>query len=217
MIEGITLKPKTGTDELKVFKLIVSADENDGDYKYRTIIVEESIIATIIEEDISIVDDSENNTISINNQDNNLGIGNYEFALLNQEGFIVRNYQDQPNFEGLEGGVYTVLVRDKNDCGVAQIDISIIEFPKFFTPNNDGYNDTWTIKGANSTFYPQSKIHIFNRFGKVVAEIPMDGEGWNGIYKGKILPSSDYWFNIQITDRNGITRNRKGHFSLLRK
>ncbi|WP_148870600.1 T9SS type B sorting domain-containing protein, partial [Tenacibaculum adriaticum] len=183
----------------------------------RTIIVEESIIATIIEEDISIVDDSENNTITINNQDNNLGIGNYEFALLNEEGFIVRNYQDEPNFEGLEGGVYTILVRDKNDCGVAQIDISIIEFPKFFTPNNDGYNDTWTIKGANSTFYPQSKIHIFNRFGKVVAEIPLDGEGWNGLYKSKALPSSDYWFNIQITDRNGITRNRKGHFSLLRK
>ncbi|MFY7669452.1 T9SS type B sorting domain-containing protein, partial [Tenacibaculum sp. MEBiC06402] len=38
-----------------------------------------------------------------------------------------------------------------------------------------------------------------------------------GLYNGKVLPSNDYWFNIELTDRNGNKISRKGHFSLLRK
>ena len=39
----------------------------------------------------------------------------------------------------------------------------------------------------------------------------------NGLYNGKLLPSNDYWFNIELTDRSGKKISRKGHFSLLRK
>ncbi|MFD2568061.1 T9SS type B sorting domain-containing protein [Pseudotenacibaculum haliotis] len=44
----------------------------------------------------------------------------------------------------------------------------------------------------------------------------MDNPGWNGTFNGKVLPSDDYWFSIKLTDRNGILRERKGNFSLLR-
>ncbi|MDY0779916.1 T9SS type B sorting domain-containing protein [Tenacibaculum sp. IB213877] len=196
---------------------ITATNTTTGCTRTRTIIVEESIIASIEEEDITIIDDSNNNSISINNEDNNLGVGDYEFALQNEQGFIVQNFQDEPYFEGLEGGIYTILVRDKNGCGLAQIEVSVIEFPKFFTPNNDGYNDTWTIKGANTDFYPQSTVYIFDRHGKTLASFPIDSEGWNGLYNGKPLPSNDYWFNIQLIDNNGNIKNKKGHFSLLRK
>ncbi len=183
----------------------------------RTIVVNESIIATITDDDIKIIDDSNNNSIVIDNANNNLGIGDYEFALQNEDGTIIRNFQDEPLFDQLQGGIYSVLVRDKNGCGIAQIDVSVIEFPKFFTPNNDGTNDIWVIKGANSTFYPESNIYIFDRFGKVITKLEIDGDGWNGLYNGKVLPSSDYWFNIQLVDRKGNVRDRRGHFSLLRK
>jgi len=177
--------------------------------------VDESIIATITNDDLTIVDDSENNSITID--PTNLGIGDYEYALVDENDNFIRNYQDVPFFENLGGGFYVVLVRDKNGCGTASLLVSVIEFPKFFTPNNDGQNDTWAIKGANSTFFPTSQISIFNRFGKLVAQIDIDNVGWTGTYNGKTLPSDDYWYAIKLVDSNGVVRERKGNMSLLRR
>ena len=195
----------------------VVATTTDGTVCSRTreIQVNESIIATISDADITIVDDSENNSITID--PTNLGIGAYEYALLDENNNVAFNYQDTPFFENLAGGFYTILVRDKNGCGTASLLVSVIEFPKFFTPNNDGIKDTWAIKGANSTFFPTSQISIFNRFGKIVAQIDIDNPGWTGNYNGKTLPSDDYWFSINLIDRNGVVRERKGNFSLLRR
>lgn len=194
----------------------VTATTTDGTScgRTRTIQVNESIIATITEDDVTIVDDSDNNSITID--PTNLGVGDYEYALRNEDG-ITTPYQDSPVFENLPGGFYTILVQDKNGCGIAQLEVSVVEFPKFFTPNNDGVKDTWEIKGANSTLFPGSMISIFNRFGKIVAKIDIDGPGWDGTFNGKTLPSDDYWFSIELIDRNGVMRNRKGNFSLLRK
>lgn len=195
----------------------VTGTATDGTNCARTIEVRvnESIIATLTDADVAIIDDSDNNSIHIN--PDNLGIGDYEYALDNENGILIRSYQDSPIFENLEGGFYTILVRDKNGCGVATLDVSVVEFPKFFTPNNDGVNDTWAIKGANSTFFPESEINIFNRFGKVVAQINIDNPGWDGTFNGKVLPSDDYWFSIRLVDRNGIVRKRQGNMSLLRR
>ena len=196
----------------------VTATSTDGTNCSRTreIQVNESIIATITEDDVTIVDDSENNSVTIDTA--SLGIGDYEFALADEENFIVRSYQDDPIFENLEGGFYTILVRDKNGCGVASLDVSVVEFPKFFTPNNDGFNDTWLIKGVNSIFFEESQINIFNRFGKLVAQVSTDSdEGWDGTYNSDVLPSDDYWFSVRLVDRNGILRERQGNFSLLRR
>jgi gliding motility-associated-like protein len=181
----------------------------------REIQVNESIIATLTENDITIVDDSANNSISIDTT--NLGIGDYEFALTDENGNFLRNYQDDPIFEDLEGGFYTILVNDKNGCGTASLEVSVVEFPKFFTPNNDGVNDTWAIKGANSIFYPNSQINIFNRFGKVMAQIDIDNPGWDGTFNGNVLPSDDYWFSIKLIDRNGNVRERAGNLTLIRR
>ena len=173
--------------------------------------VDESNIATITEDDITVVGDSENNSITIDNSNNNLGIGDYEFALDNGYG----PYQDEPFFEYVFSGIHTVFVRDKNGCGVVSIEVPVIGYPKFFTPNNDGYNDYWQVQGINEYFYPTSLIYIFDRFGKIIANVDPTSEGWNGIYNGTLLPSSDYWFSVQLTDQNGISHERKGHFSLI--
>ncbi|MDC3366477.1 T9SS type B sorting domain-containing protein, partial [Flavobacteriaceae bacterium] len=181
----------------------------------REIQVNESIRATITDDDVTIVDDSDNNSITID--PTNLGIGDYQYALIDENG-VQTAFQDIPVFENLAGGFYTIVVQDKNGCRPdANLVVSVIEYPKFFTPNNDGINDTWAIKGANSTFYPNAQIYIFNRFGKVVAQIDVDNPGWDGTYGGKILSSDDYWFSIMMVDRNGNARERKGNFSLLRR
>jgi len=171
----------------------------------------ESIIPTIVEDDITVVDDSDNNSITINTE--NLGIGDYEFAINDPLGI----FQDEPYFESLEPGIHTIYVRDKNGCGVAEIDVPIIGFPKFFTPNNDTFNDTWKVIGAHIIYFKSVDITIFDRFGKILAilDINSNSSGWNGVYNGKIMPSSDYWYSAVLVDKKGKSRIKKGHFSLI--
>lgn len=178
------------------------------------ITIVESAIAVLNDSEIVLVDDSNNNSININIA--NLGIGDYEFSLLDEDLLTLVDFQDSPFFDNLEGGVYTVLIRDKNGCGVLSKEISLITFPKFFTPNNDGVNDTWKIKGITRTFYQSGKINIFNRYGKHVANFSIYENGWDGLYNNKILPSNDYWFVAELLGVNGRTRIRKGNFSLIR-
>jgi len=213
----------TTNDELTVssgglYTVTATTTNGTGCSRTRTIQVNESIIATITENDITVVDDSDNNSITIDNSTDNLGIGDYEFALADTDGNIIKNYQDEPLFEGLEGGVYNVLVRDKNGCGIASVIVPVVTYPKFFTPNNDGVLDTWKIPVSNNSFYTSARVEIFDRYGKVVALITdKNGQGWDGMYNGSKLPSNDYWFNAVLEDINGTIRKKAGHFSLLRK
>ncbi|URC12725.1 T9SS type B sorting domain-containing protein [Flavobacterium sp. B183] len=84
-----------------------------------------------------------------------------------------------------------------------------LPFPNFFTPNNDGYNDTWTIDFGYLA--PNTVIQIFNRYGKFIKELTKDTY-WDGTYLGKNEPTSDYWFTA--TRSNG--KEYRGHFTLKR-
>jgi gliding motility-associated-like protein len=171
-----------------------------------TVTVTESSVADIDIEDILVTDNSENNTITILNDNNQLGIGNYEYALDNPDG----PYQQEMVFENVKPGMHTVYVRDRNLCGLTSVQVPVIGFPKFFSPNNDGYYDTWQVMGITSQ--PNSTIYIFDRYGKVMAELKPQDLGWDGSYNGKQMPSSDYWFMVNLQDGRTV----KGHFSLIR-
>ncbi|WP_298948811.1 T9SS type B sorting domain-containing protein [uncultured Polaribacter sp.] len=191
-----------------------------------TIVVNESNPATLLSSFVTIVDEGNiigsnaNLSISIDTINNDLGPGDYQFALKNDDENTTTPFQNEPLFENLEGSIYTIIVNDKNGCVPdATLQVSVIQFPKFFTPNGDGKNDTWAVKGANKTFYPNASINIFNRYGKLVAQIPIDSQGWNGTYNGKLLTSDDYWYNITLipADKTKPTINKKGNFSLVRR
>ena len=230
-LNGDLLGTKQDLDITSAGTYIVTATTTNGTNCPRTreIVINESNIATLENSFITIIDESnnignENNlSISINTTDNDLGPGDYQFAVLNndnQDRFPSIGFQDEPLFENLEGGIYTIIVNDKNGCSPdTELLVSVIQFPKFFTPNGDSENDTWVIKGANQTFYPNSSINIFNRYGKLVAQVAINNQGWDGTYNGKVLSSDDYWFNITLipADNTKPSINKKGHFSLLRK
>ncbi|MFL3661421.1 MAG: T9SS type B sorting domain-containing protein, partial [Polaribacter sp.] len=192
----------------------------------KTITVSESDSAILLNSFVTIVDEgnnigSENNSsISIDILNNNLGPGDYQFALINDDTNTSTSFQDEPLFENLEGGFYTIVVRDLNGCiPDTKLQVSVLQFPKFFTPNGDGSNDTWLLKGVNKAFYPNSSINVFNRYGKLVAQLPIDGPGWNGTYNSKKLPSDDYWYNVTLipADPSKPAIKKTGNFSLLRK
>jgi gliding motility-associated-like protein len=133
------------------------------------------------------------------------GIGSYEFSL---DGVT---YYPTPVFTGLQTGEYTVYIRDINGCGpVYTKDIYILDYPKFFTPNGDGINDVWRIPFLNQ--YPQAVVNIFDRYGKVVAGFSGRDNAWDGTLNGELLPSTDYWFVIQL----GTGRTISGHFAMMR-
>ncbi|MCB4807494.1 BspA family leucine-rich repeat surface protein [Tamlana sp. 62-3] len=80
--------------------------------------------------------------------------------------------------------------------------------PKYFTPNNDGYNDKWIIPETVSSI---SNVLIFNRYGKLLKQLNDPYSGWDGTYSKKMLPNDDYWYKIIFTDGSWLT----GHFSLI--
>jgi gliding motility-associated-like protein len=179
------------------------------------ITINESSISTININDIEVVDDSANNSIIINTTD--LGKGDYQFRLLDFDDTIIRDYQDDPIFDNLDGGVYTIEVNDRNGCGSIPFEVSLLSFPKFFTPNGDGRNDVWQINGLSNNFYQSGTIKIFNRYGNLIHQFTIDEIGWDGTYNGNVLPSNDYWFYVELLDKKNSSRARSGHFSLLRK
>ncbi len=181
-----------------IYTVLVTNSENCS--KTRTITVTASSIATI--ENVSITDLSDNNSIIVNIT----GSGDYEYSLDGE------NYQVSNTFYNVESGIYTVYVIDKNGCGIAQEDISLLGIPNYFTPNGDGYNDYWNIKGVSTTYNANTTIHIFDRYGKLLKQISPLSVGWDGKYLEKNVPSSDYWYVINLEDG----RTFKGHFTLKR-
>jgi len=175
-----------------------------GCEKTRTITVHASNNATI--KTIDIIDNSENNTATVYLTDSS--IGSYFYSIDAPNG----PFQESNYFEDIKPGFHTIYVYDDKGCGTISKEISILRIPKFFTPNGDSYNDTWDIIGISPKFYTNAKIYIFDRFGKLLADINPLSNGWSGIYNGQPLPSTDYWYVVKLD--NG--RTIKGHFSLVR-
>ncbi len=123
-------------------------------------------------------------------------------------------FQDSNIFENVDPGNHTITIKDIYGCGSVTIEVGVIDYPPYFTPNADSYHDTWNIIGI-ATGDPTAKIYIFDRFGKLLKQLSPLGTGWDGTYNGKPLPSSDYWFRVEYTE-NGTNKEFKGHFTLKR-
>lgn len=117
-------------------------------------------------------------------------------------------------FQNVGSGIHTIKVIDANGCSNPLTgEVMVINYPKFFTPNNDTYNDTWNITGLKDQ--SDSIISIFDRHGKLLKQISPSGTGWDGTCNGQRMPSTDYWFTVEYTE-NGGKKIFKSHFSLKR-
>jgi gliding motility-associated-like protein len=139
---------------------------------------------------------------------NAISDGNYEYQM--DDG----NPQTSNIFENVSPGVHTFTVIDLYGCSnPITKEILILDYPKFFTPNGDGYNETWNIQGLEGQ--PNAQIYIFDRFGKLIKQIVANSEGWNGKFNGEELPSTDYWFTVDYLAQ-ASPKQFKAHFSLKR-
>ncbi len=136
------------------------------------------------------------------------GFGEYEYRLDDQA------FQNTPRFVDVTPGTHLITVRGINGtCGATTVEVQVINFPKYFTPNNDGYHDTWNITSLED--YPEAQIFIFNRFGKLLKSLSPQGPGWDGTYRGEKMPSDDYWFRVEYTFEE-VPATFKSHFTLKR-
>ncbi|MEK8180901.1 choice-of-anchor L domain-containing protein [Flavobacterium buctense] len=161
---------------------------------------EPAVVTYTVTEDFS---DSQYITVVATGQGNN-----FEYQLDNGP------FQDSPVFENVLSGVHTITVRDKYGCGSTTIQAIVINYPKYFTPNSDGYNDTWNI--SNLSNQPGANITIYDRYGKTIKQIRPSGNGWDGTYNGNMMPSDDYWFVVSYTDENQNKQEFKAHFAMKR-
>lgn len=123
-------------------------------------------------------------------------------------------YSSQESYTGVKGGNHMAYVVDTKGCeSEAPFYLEYLDVipPIFFTPNGDGENDTWEVE--NLDMYPEADVYIYDRYGKLMTRYKGADPGWDGTYRGKPQPSTDYWFIIKIdmTDKK-VT----GHFTLKR-
>jgi gliding motility-associated-like protein len=108
-------------------------------------------------------------------------------------------------------GVQTISVEVKDDAGCTGSDtINILRcpgekldgIPNAFTPNGDGDNDTWYIKGLQN--YPQAVVSIYDRWGRLVFQSKGNypSEGWDGTSRGRVLPMDSYTYIIDLKDNS---------------
>ena len=135
------------------------------------------------------------------------GTGNYVYQLDNG------NFQTSNIFENVTSGTHIITVKDLNECGQTTQSVLVVNYPHFFTPNNDGVNDTWNIRDLVTQ--KDSRIAIYDRYGKLLTQISPSGSGWDGTFGGKMMPSSDYWFVVTY-EEDQVIKEFKAHFAMKR-
>jgi gliding motility-associated-like protein len=143
------------------------------------------------------------------------GYGTYEYSL-DGGPWVESNI-----FTNVSAGEHTIQVRDITACSefiLTLEEVSTVDYPRYFTPNADGYHDTWNIKGLGDD-NTDAKIYIFDRYGKLVKQISSQGEGWDGTMNGTMMPATDYWFKVMYRETvNGAEtiKEFRAHFSMKR-
>jgi len=102
-----------------------------------------------------------------------------------------------------------IVTSDENGCiytdtVVVTIENTCFEVPNVFTPNGDGKNDIWNIRGLDS--YPDVRVKVFNRWGDSVFESDAGYTyPWDGTYNGKNLPSGTYYYIIALGNGEAVS------------
>jgi gliding motility-associated-like protein len=178
----------------------VTVTDANGCSKTKTFNVLPSGTATVTALDIHDFSGSHNSVFV-----NYTGIGTYQFSI---DGI---HFQENPLFTDVDAGEYTLYVSDLNGCGNSDpINFYVLDYPRYFTPNGDGFHDIWEIKNLQTQ--PNAKVYIFDRYGKLIYSFRGGDAGWDGKANSINMPSTDYWFAIFL--ENG--RIIKSHFSLKR-
>ena len=125
---------------------------------------------------------------------------------------------------GLPIGIYdtTVVTEDSTDCtnnfDLLELtcfddNLNCFKTKNFFTPNDDGFNDFWSLEVESNTC--DYVLYIFDRYGKLLKTLTPTNDKWDGAFNGKRMPSDDYWYLVEY-EFNGKSLRHSSHFALKR-
>ncbi|MBD3864698.1 T9SS type B sorting domain-containing protein, partial [Olleya marilimosa] len=216
-LESVTLPGETGSSLIPTqggqYTVIVT-DAVTGCTNDDTALVEESE-PPVITAEVTTAAFAEVHNISVSATGS--GISIFEFSLDDGPWESNTPNDDMYMFTDVGAGEHIITVRDINGCGETSLSIMVMDYPHFFTPNDDGFNDTWNIYGIEDQL--DAEIYIFDRYGKLLKQLSPSGPGWDGTYNGNPMPTSDYWFTVEYREPNDTTNTRKqfkAHFTLKR-
>lgn len=129
----------------------------------------------------------------------------YEYSI---DGFL---FQKSNQFSYIPSGPQMAYVRENNSCNLISQPFTVFYISTFFTPNNDGINDTWFIPELKN--YLGSNVKIFDRYGKILKLLDAGNLSWNGKFNNLDLPADDYWYVLRLDETQPEIR---GHFTLKR-
>lgn len=114
------------------------------------------------------------------------------------------NFVPPVGFVGEERITYEICYLDCDMiCDSATIELSVGQNISCFvgnviTPNNDGYNDFLVVPCLESSNFMQNSITIFNQWGDEIFNAAPYNNDWAGIYNGKRLPASTYFYILDL-------------------
>ncbi|MBC9813475.1 gliding motility-associated C-terminal domain-containing protein [Crocinitomicaceae bacterium CZZ-1] len=117
------------------------------------------------------------------------------------------------------GGVYTVVltVTDANNCKdivSRQISIELLPvLPTGFTPNGDGENDVFIIRGGP---FRSVDFKVYSNWGTLIFETNDYTVGWDGTHKGENAPVGVYTWTFVVEMGNGQIVKKSGDVTLIR-
>lgn len=128
----------------------------------------------------------------------------------------------EPIVNASQSETYNLTVVDEFGCeNNIEVPINVVGscgddlfVPNTFSPNRDGKNDKLYVRGRG--IIGLEVFRVFDRWGNLVFETNDINQGWDGVYKGKMMHPAVFVYYYQAVCSNGFVVSRKGNVTLIR-
>lgn len=148
--------------------------------------------------------------VSLSSQGVNGLVLKADSLLLNQSGGVLKyTLLGKPGSAGT--ALFSLQIGGKAcEVSVKVLDSEMIKVSDYFSPNGDGVNDYWTIPELD--LLPDSRVFIFDRFGRVLVEYAGTAFRWDGLINNVPAPVDSYWYLVKLNENESL----RGNFTLMR-
>lgn len=100
-----------------------------------------------------------------------------------------------------------------SDTYTVTVGESSLVIPNAFSPgSSEGVNDQWKVSYKSLVRF---QCHIFNKWGEKMAEFSDPSQGWDGKYRGKLVPAGVYYYVIEADGSDGRHYKRAGDINIV--
>ncbi len=157
--------------------------------------------------------------VIFNDQSSGEGLHQWQWHFISNGGY--RSTVPTPSFIFESDGISPVALTVKNKWGCADTMVKTVQVepdflvyvPNSFSPNGDGLNDIFYLKGKG--IY-ESLLQVFDRWGAMIFESADINSGWDGTYKGSEVEIGTYAWKVLVKNKTGKTKSLAGHINLIR-